>query len=185
VIVDVAVTGRWCGARHSREGRTGPFGAIPYVTGRWETYRRLVHSGPGTEPLDRLLIRAGQALQRVNRRVAAEHGTTATGLAVLGVLVEREAPSQRELAGHLRLAPATLTPVLDTLEAAGDVMRVRDGADRRAVRLEITDLGRARYARAAAGVTEAVDALPRPSPEHAAIIRGHLLALLDATDRDG
>jgi DNA-binding MarR family transcriptional regulator len=141
-----------------------------------------VHSGSGTEPLDRLLVRVGQTLQRVIRRVAAEHGMTATAVAALGVLVEQGAPSQRELAGHLGLAPATLTPVLDALEAHGDVMRVRDGADRRAVRLEITDLGRARYARAAASVTEAVAALPRPSAQHAAIIRAHLLRLLHAAE---
>jgi DNA-binding MarR family transcriptional regulator len=144
-----------------------------------------MHSGSGGEPLDRLLVRAGQAVQRITRRVSAEHGTSATALAVLGVLVEHEAPSQRELAGHLGLAPATLTPVLDALEADGDVTRVRDGADRRAMRLEITDRGRARHARVAACVAEAALALPRPAPQHEAIIRAHLLAVLAAAERDG
>jgi DNA-binding MarR family transcriptional regulator len=147
-----------------------------------------VHPGPATEPLERLLVRTGLALQRFTRRAAAAHGLSGTGLDVLAALVEldeRAELSQRDLAGHLRLAPATLTPVLDALEAAGALARVRDGADRRVVRVLITPRGRERYAAAAAGVAEAVAGLPAPSPRQAALIRVHLLRLLDAVDRAG
>lgn len=130
-------------------------------------------------------MRTGSALQRVTRKAAAAHGLSATALDVLAVLVEldeHEELSHRDLAGHLRLAPATLTPVLDMLEAAGALTRVRDGVDRRVVRVSITPAGRERYAAAAAGVAGVVAGLPEPSPEQEALIRAHLLGLLQAMD---
>lgn len=142
-----------------------------------------MHPGPVTEPLDRLLVRTGLALQRFTRRAAAAHGLSATALDVLAALVELDELSHRDLAGHLRLAPATLTPVLDTLEAAGALTRVRDGVDRRVVRVSITPAGRERYAVVAAGVAEAVAGLPEPQPDQEALIRAHLLGLLHAVDR--
>jgi DNA-binding MarR family transcriptional regulator len=131
-------------------------------------------------------MRTGSALQRVTRKAAAAHGLSATALDVLAVLVEldeHEELSHRDLAGHLRLAPATLTPVLDALEAEGALTRVRDGTDRRIVRVSITRHGRERHAAAAAGVAAAVAALPGPSPEQEVLIRVHLLGLLDAMER--
>ncbi|HLU56276.1 MAG TPA: MarR family transcriptional regulator [Pseudonocardia sp.] len=136
-----------------------------------------------TEPLVRLLVRAGAALQRYTRSAAAAHGLSATALEVLGALVELGEVSQRDLAGHLRLAPATLTPVLDGLERAGSVTRVRDGVDRRVVRAAITPRGRERWSTAVTGVAAAVAALPAPAPAQAELIRAHLLDLLDALDR--
>jgi DNA-binding MarR family transcriptional regulator len=147
-----------------------------------------VHPRPATEPLERLLVRTGLALQRFTRRAAAAHGLSGTGLDVLAALVElaeHDELSQRDLAGHLRLAPATLTPVLDALEAAGALARVRDAADRRVVRVLITPRGRERHAAAAADVADAVAGLPMPSSRQAALIRVHLLRLLDAVDRAG
>jgi DNA-binding MarR family transcriptional regulator len=139
--------------------------------------------GPGAEPLERLLVRTAQALQRCTRRAVGAHGLTATALGVLGVLVAHDAPSQRDLAGSLQLAPATLTPVLDALEAQGALVRVRDAADRRIVRVSITTRGRERVAEAAAGVEHVLAGLPRPAPEQAAAIRAHLLELLEALER--
>lgn len=144
-----------------------------------------MHPGPSTEPLDRLLVRAGQALRRFTQRAAAAHGLSATGLEVLAALAELDefnGLSQRDLAGRLRLAPATLTPVLDALEAEGALTRARDRTDRRLVRISITQRGRELYAAAAAGVAEALAGLPEPSPEQAVLIRTHLLNLLDAVD---
>jgi DNA-binding MarR family transcriptional regulator len=132
---------------------------------------------PRAEPLERLLVRAGQALQRRARAAAAGHGLSATALEVLGVLVVQDAPSQRDLAGHLRLSPATLTPVLDALEAAGALVRTRDGADRRVVRIAVTAAGRERAAAAATSVGHGVGF--EPSRQEAAVVRAYLVRLLD------
>ena len=130
-------------------------------------------------------MRTGQALQRVTRRAVAVHGLSATGLEVLGALVEHDGdgPSHRDLAGQLRLAPATLTPVLDALEADGALTRTRDGADRRVVRVSITESGRRRYAAAVGEVRRELGRLPRASSAAAVVIRAHLLDLLAAADR--
>jgi DNA-binding MarR family transcriptional regulator len=116
--------------------------------------------------------------------VAAAHGLSTTALDVLGALVELGELSHRDLAGHLRLAPATLTPVLDALEGAGALTRVRDGSDRRVVRVSITEQGREWRGAAARGVADAVARLPAPSPEDAAVIRHHLTDLLEAIERE-
>jgi DNA-binding MarR family transcriptional regulator len=141
-----------------------------------------VHPERSTEPLDQLLVRAGQALRRFTQRAAAAHGLSATGLEVLAALAVLDDLSQRDLAGRLRLAPATLTPVLDALEAEGALTRARDRTDRRLVRIAVTPRGRELYAAAAAGVAEVLAGLPEPSPEQAVLIRTHLLNLLDAVD---
>ncbi len=142
-----------------------------------------MYPGPVAEPLERLLVRTGQALQRFIHRVVAAQGLSVTALEVLGALIEHDGCSHRDLAGRLRLAPATLTPVLDSLEAAGALIRVRDGVDRRVVRVSITDPGRERYVAVAGGVERSVAELPEPSPAQAAAIRAHLLDLLAAMDR--
>jgi DNA-binding MarR family transcriptional regulator len=89
------------------------------------------------------------------------------------------APSHRELAGRLGLSPATLTPVLDALEAAGEVRRERDRTDRRVVRLHRTPAGRAHLARAPSA------RLPRPDPEVDRAVRAWLLAVLAAAETPG
>jgi DNA-binding MarR family transcriptional regulator len=141
-----------------------------------------VQPEPGTESLERLLVRTAQALQRCTRRTAGEHGLTTAALEVLGVLAAHDAPSQRDLAGHVGLAPATLTPVLDALEARGALVRERDAADRRVVRVSVTGYGRELCAEATAAVERVLATLPRPGPDRAGVVRAHLLELLDALD---
>jgi MarR family transcriptional regulator, organic hydroperoxide resistance regulator len=146
-------------------------------------YARAVETRP--EPLEVLLSRAGAAAMRHRRRLAAQHGLTPTAIAVLAALEpgteprDGAAPSQRELAGRLGLSPATLTPVLDTLESAGEIRRERDRVDRRVVRLHWTAAGRARLAPA-----QAPARLPQPSPELEPAVRAYLLAVLAAVEAE-
>jgi MarR family transcriptional regulator, organic hydroperoxide resistance regulator len=140
---------------------------------------------PERMPLERLLPRVGSAVARHVQRAVAEHGLTPTSLGVLGVLSDRDGLSHRELAGHLGVTPATLTPVVDALEVAGALRRDRDRDDRRVVRLSITTAGRERLRTASVQVTARMrERMPRPAPEHAEIIRGYLLAVLAALDED-
>ena len=55
-------------------------------------------------------------------------------------------PAQHQLARALRIEGPTLTRHLDGLEDAGLIVRTREPSDRRAVRVELTDAGRAKHA---------------------------------------
>ena len=134
--------------------------------------------------LAELLMRAGQAVGSYRRRAAATHGLSTTAMGVLAALSRSSAVSHRDLAARLGVSPATLTPVVDILDADGDLTRVRDPVDRRVVRLSITDSGRTRIAAASTAVEEAVaERMPRAADEH--LIREHLLAVLTAFDDGG
>ena len=133
--------------------------------------------------LAELLVRAGQAVGRFRRAAAAAHGLTTTAMGVLGALSRGAGVSHRELAARLGVTPATLTPVVDTLDASGDLVRTRDPTDRRVVRLSITDSGRARISVASAAVDAAVaERMPRTVAEQAAAVREHLLVVIAAFD---
>lgn len=138
---------------------------------------------PEQAPLNELLVRAGSSAQRWAQRAASAYGLTATAMAVLGVLAEVDAVSHRELAGHVGRTPATLTPVVDALEAMGSLVRERDRADRRVVRLSITTAGRLRFVAASEEVARAMrEQLPSPGPEQAAAVRAYLLDVLAAVE---
>ena len=136
---------------------------------------------PDQMPLGKLIPCVSSVITRYFHHVVAEHGLTRTSLAVLGALAAQDGLSHRELAEHVLLTPATLTPVLDALEGSGDIRRDRDPEDRRVVRLHLTDLGRLRFG-AAAGVVAAAfrTRMPHPSPEQEKIIRDYLLDVLAA-----
>lgn len=147
--------------------------------------QRFFEARPEHMPLGKLLSWTGGALDRYYQRTVSGHGLTSTSIGVLGVLGHRDAISHRELAGHLGVTPATLTPVIDALEAAGELRRDRDTTDRRVVRLSITPVGRERLVTAFAGVAATFrDRLPHPPPEEVEIIRRYLLAVLAAVTED-
>lgn len=140
---------------------------------------------PDQLPLGRLVSLAGGAVRDRYRRTVARHGVTGTALGVLGVLRGDGGLSQREVAGRAGVTPATLTPVLDALEREGRIRRERDRADRRVVRLWITDDGLALLRSVLAEVAVAYrDRMPHPPPDQERIIRDYLLAVLTATGRD-
>ena len=67
--------------------------------------------------------------------------------AALTVLVTQNQPiSLSELAEKLTCVRSNITQLVDRLEADGLVKRIDDPADRRAVRAEVTRLGRERHA---------------------------------------
>lgn len=139
---------------------------------------------PQSADLHRLLARAGRALAGWDRRAAADHALTPAGLAALAHLQGTGPLPHRELAAALGIAPATLTPVVDALERAGDVVRARDETDRRVVLVAVTEAGRARGEQAGAAVAAlAARVLPRPPEPDRAAVHRWLLAVLDALDR--
>lgn len=133
-------------------------------------------------PLGRLLVVAGHLVaQRGSRRLADEYGLTQAGLSTLMTLQRHGPLTHRAVADHCFVRPATLTGIIDTLARDGLVVRRRDEADRRTVRLEITPAGRERIAQIAELVhggppLTSVDA----DPERAAVIREFLLEVIDS-----
>jgi MarR family transcriptional regulator, organic hydroperoxide resistance regulator len=147
---------------------------------------RFFESRPEHMPLGKLVSWAGGAMQAHYRRTVARYGVTGTAVSVLGVLAHTDgALSQRELAGRVGLTPATLTPVLDALDHEGRITRVRDDADRRILRVSITDEGRT-HLRSVFSEVAAVfrEQMPHPPPEHERIIREYLVSILTVVGDD-
>ncbi|HEX3335272.1 MAG TPA: MarR family winged helix-turn-helix transcriptional regulator [Jatrophihabitans sp.] len=89
-----------------------------------------------------LLTQLGtHAAMRFADRVA-EHQLTPPQVGVLGLLSGRPGISQQELADVLGMLPSRVVALVDELEDAGYVQRVRDDADRRRNALQLTDAGR-------------------------------------------
>jgi MarR family 2-MHQ and catechol resistance regulon transcriptional repressor len=94
-------------------------------------------------------VRAYVKLMRAYRSVAvrvemllAAEGLTLTQLGVLEGVLHKGPMTHRELGRKILTSAGNMTDVVDKLEARGLVRRVRAEADRRQVRVELTDAGR-------------------------------------------
>ncbi|MEE1755386.1 MarR family winged helix-turn-helix transcriptional regulator [Streptomyces sp. SP18CS02] len=95
-------------------------------------------------------------------------------------------PRMADLAERLEVVPRAVTSLVDGLEASGRVRRAPDPANRRVVRIELTDTGRAtlrqlRSARRAA----AEDILAPLTAEQREVLGGLLSALVDGVPERG
>jgi len=89
------------------------------------------------------LMRASRSVAgRVEPLVGTE-GLTLTQLGVLEVILHKGAMTHRELGRKVLTSAGNMTDVVDKLEGRGLVRRVRSANDRRQVRVELTDDGRA------------------------------------------
>ena len=108
---------------------------------------------------DAIAVALVHAAHRVEARVEtalAGVGLSNAKFEALSVLVSQDRPiSLSELAEKLTCVRSNVTQLVDRLEADGLVKRTDDPADRRAVRAEVTALGRKRHA-AGAPVVNAV-----------------------------
>jgi DNA-binding MarR family transcriptional regulator len=77
----------------------------------------------------------------------ADMGLTTPKMRALAVLTTLDAPLIGELAVYTVTDPSTLSRALDQLDAEGLIRRRSDADDSRATRVEITDAGRAAFAR--------------------------------------
>jgi DNA-binding MarR family transcriptional regulator len=71
----------------------------------------------------------------------ADYDLTPADCGLLRLLHGRPGSSQQEVAELLGMQPSRVVALVDTLEAAGFVRRVRDDADRRRNAVELTDAG--------------------------------------------
>ncbi len=91
---------------------------------------------------------ASRSVIALYRPVLEPMGLTHPQYLVMLALWERAPLSVKDLAGLLQLEPATLSPLLKRLEAAGLVERRRGTADERSLAVTLTDDGRALRAQA-------------------------------------
>src|SRR3954462_788747 len=96
---------------------------------------------PRQEPIGRALASAQKVVTRAfEQELAAAGGSQPTWLILLA-LKKQQWRTQQEIAATVGIEGATLTHHLDKLGKAGLIERVRDAADRRAVRVELTSAG--------------------------------------------
>jgi len=86
---------------------------------------------------------ANHALNRVYKPLLDAVGLTYTQYIAMVTLWERDDQTVGSLGEKLFLESSTLTPVLKRLEALGLIVRTRDKADERQVRVQLTTTGRA------------------------------------------
>lgn len=83
-----------------------------------------------------------------SRALARDHGLTGPQYLTLKIVVERGSPTTGEVAEAVHLSQATMTGIVDRLEAKGLVRRSRSDRDRRKVRVEPTAAAEAALAAA-------------------------------------
>jgi DNA-binding MarR family transcriptional regulator len=147
---------------------------------------------PGVDPtvegiVDRISS-LSKKLKRTFDETLAEFGLNHGEWSVLGYLKRSGEPHRRspgELAEHAGLSSGAMTSRLDKLEAAGFVRRLPDPDDRRALKVELTELGHTTWQRSAnaqalkeALVTSALDDTERDQ------LNGLLRRLMLAFERE-
>jgi DNA-binding MarR family transcriptional regulator len=89
-----------------------------------------------------LLSKTGKAARGAMARELADEDLRLTHMAALAALADFGPLVQRDLAARLGMDPSDTVKVVDDLTAAGWAERTRDTADRRRVRVALTDWGR-------------------------------------------
>lgn len=123
------------------------------------------------------LYAATNAVTRVYRPLLKDIGLTYSQYLVLLILWERGSQQVGEIAEQLQLATHAVSPILDRLEEAKLVRRIKDGDDGRVVHVELTKPGAALEAKAAA-VQEEVRCSTMLDPNEVNQLRADLKALL-------
>jgi DNA-binding MarR family transcriptional regulator len=124
---------------------------------------------PGTdESLSEAFWSVARRLRETSHEALAPWDITPSAFRALRVLGRHGAMRQSELSEHLRIAPRSVTEVVDALESRGLAERRPDPADRRATLAELTERG--------AGVLDAIRAARGTEAER-------VFGRLSATDR--
>lgn len=133
------------------------------------------------------LLRLTRRVHRIQKRHLEQSGIgiTPAQSRLLRVLAQYGSPPRMaDLARRLEVVPRAVTTLVDGLEASGSVRRVPDPANRRVIRIELTDRGRhalreLRGARRAA----AQDILAPLDAQQREVLGGLLSTLVDGVTR--
>ncbi|MEU6824867.1 MarR family transcriptional regulator [Streptomyces atriruber] len=118
--------------------------AVDAVIGQWATERPDLVDGLWPVELFGRIQRMGVLVDRTVKATAAQHGLDVGEFDVLTTL-QRSGPPYALTAGTFlkasMVSSGTITNRIDKMEAKGLVERVRDGADRRTVKIHLTERG--------------------------------------------
>jgi DNA-binding MarR family transcriptional regulator len=136
--------------------------------------------GADRQELALLLRRLTVELDAVGQRFAQRHGLNRTDVRALVAVMDAarrgEALTAGALGSAVDLSSASVTALVDRLERAGHVRRVRDDEDRRRVSLEMTDTAMAAGAAYFGGLQrDLVAAMEGYSDADLAVVRRFLL----------
>ncbi|MFJ6479358.1 MULTISPECIES: MarR family winged helix-turn-helix transcriptional regulator [unclassified Streptomyces] len=130
------------------------------------------------------LLRLTRRLHRIQKRHMVPLGITPAQSRLLRLVSHYEgeqAPRMADLAARLEVVPRAVTTLVDGLEAAGCVRRAPDPANRRVIRIELTDTGRATLRRLRNARTDAAEEILAPlTADQREVLGGLLAALSDA-----
>jgi DNA-binding MarR family transcriptional regulator len=128
-----------------------------------------------------LLAQLGAAASAAYAERTPRLDLTPAATGVLRLLVQNPGMSQQDLALRLGVAPSTLVPLMDRLEARGLVQRRRSTADRRNYELRLTEEGRGLFAEVCAEAVAHERAITAGlEPEEHAALRTLLSKLVSA-----
>jgi DNA-binding MarR family transcriptional regulator len=125
------------------------------------------------------LAAASRSVIALYRPVLAPLGLTHPQYLVMLALWERSPRKVNDIGAALFLEPATLSPLLKRLEAAGYITRARDAADERALAVTLTPAGEALRAEALKVPAQIVARLGMPISQLERV-RDELTSLLEA-----
>ncbi|MEU8710212.1 MarR family transcriptional regulator [Streptomyces sp. NPDC048565] len=127
------------------------------------------------------LLRLTRRLQRIQSRQLEPIGITPAQFRLLRTTAHYEGPPRMaDLAERLDVVPRAVTTLVDGLEASGRVRRAPDPANRRVVRIEITEEGRAVLRSMRDGRKAAAEEILAPlTAEQREVLGGLLTALVD------
>src|SRR5438067_12574709 len=108
-----------------------------------------------------LLARAHLVARERADRALDDIGISMKGFAALATLVSDGPMSQQRLSQRIRMDPATMVDVIDSLEQSGHIVRRRNPRDRREYALQTTAKGRALLLRAERALTLAESEIVR------------------------
>ncbi|MFI6704360.1 MarR family winged helix-turn-helix transcriptional regulator [Streptomyces sp. NPDC050509] len=127
------------------------------------------------------LLRLTRRLHRIQKQQLEPIGITPAQARLLRALTLYDTPPRMtDLATRLEVVPRAVTTLVDSLEASGWVRRAPDPTNRRVIRIELTDTGRATL-RALRGArrSAAEDVLSPLTAEQREVLGGLLSTLVD------
>ncbi|MBB5937769.1 MarR family winged helix-turn-helix transcriptional regulator [Streptomyces zagrosensis] len=131
------------------------------------------------------LLRLTRRLHRAHKCYLEPLGITPAQARLLRTVAQYDAepPRMADLAARLEVVPRAVTTLVDALETNGVVRRAADPANRRVVRIELTEAGRATLRALHRARRSAAEDILAPLSEHDRALLGGLLdTLADCPD---